>query len=116
MKIMEEWSFEQGYKVRTIYIQNFYNDIKLPSNEDLIKMGDGINISFEHVTKDVVEAMHAAKKIVCVWIDRTVTKETPDVFKKLIDMKIDSFCTDYPLEVAKIRDEYLLQKKSLFSE
>jgi hypothetical protein len=60
MKIMEEWSFEQGYKVRTIYIQNFYNDIKLPCNEDLIKMGDGINISFEHVTKDVVEAMHAA--------------------------------------------------------
>lgn len=57
---MEEWSFEQGYKVRTIYIQNFYNDIKLPCNEDLIKMGDGINISFEHVTKDVVEAMHAA--------------------------------------------------------
>ena len=52
----------------------------------------------------------------CVWIDRTVTKETPDVFKKLIDMKIDSFCTDYPLEVAKVRDEYLLQKKSLLLE
>ena len=45
-----------------------------------------------------------------------MTKETPDVFKKLIDMKIDSFCTDYPLEVVKIRDEYLLQKKSLFLE
>ena len=52
----------------------------------------------------------------CVWIDRTVTKETPDVFKKLIDMKIDSFCTDYPLEVAKVRDEYLLKKKSLLLE
>ena len=31
-------------------------------------------------------------------------------------MKIDSFCTDYPLEVAKVRDEYLLQKKSLLLE
>jgi hypothetical protein len=57
---MEEWSQHEGYSVRTIYIQNFYNHLKLPSDDELIKMGDGINISFEHATKEVVEAMHAA--------------------------------------------------------
>ena len=49
-------------------------------------MGDGVNVQFEHATKEVVEALHAAKKIVCVWIDRDVTKETPDVCKRLIDL------------------------------
>lgn len=44
MKLMEEYSVEQGYKVRTIYIQNFNNDIKLPLLEELINMGDGVNV------------------------------------------------------------------------
>lgn len=41
--------------VRTVYLTNFYPHIEVPAIEDAIKMGDGLNIEFQHITKALVE-------------------------------------------------------------
>ena len=46
------------HPIRTIYLTNFYNHIGLPSEDEMLKMGDGLNIQFEHVTSKVVELLH----------------------------------------------------------
>jgi glycerophosphoryl diester phosphodiesterase len=99
LKEMEQLSIAQDYKVRTIYLQNFYPYNKLPPNFHLITLGDGVNISYEECFPEVVEALHEAGKIVCVWIDKTVTQESPEVFQRMVELRIDSYCSDYPLEV-----------------
>lgn len=51
-------SASDPHPIRTIYLTNFYNHIGLPSEDEMLKMGDGLNISFEHVTSEVVELLH----------------------------------------------------------
>jgi|688.fasta_scaffold602335_1 glycerophosphoryl diester phosphodiesterase len=43
--------------------------------------------------------MNQAGKIISVWIDRDVTEETHDVYQRIMELKIDCFCTDFPLRV-----------------
>ena len=43
------------YKVKTIYLTNFYNHIACPSVEQMIKLGDGVNVQYEHITKELVD-------------------------------------------------------------
>ena len=95
---------ETNYHVRTIVLHNFYDNMKLPPLAELVGQGDGINISYEHLTKEVIAACHAHNKLVSVWIDAEVTKETVEMYKRLIDLGVDSFCSDFPLEVTTLRD------------
>jgi hypothetical protein len=46
LREMEVVSSAELYKVRTIYLQNFFSHISLPSNDELLSMGDGVNIEF----------------------------------------------------------------------
>jgi glycerophosphoryl diester phosphodiesterase len=77
-------------------LHNFYNYIDLPPLEQLTKQGDGVNISYEHLTKEVVDACHENGKIVSVWFDATVTNETVTMYKKMLDLGVDAFCSDWP--------------------
>ena len=43
--------------------------------------------------------MHAANKLVMVWVYAPLTKESESLWRKLYDLQIDAFCTDYPIEV-----------------
>jgi len=98
---------QTGYHVRTVYLYNFYPETVLPSFEEIVRRGDGINISYEHLTQELVSFCHAHKKLVCVWIDTTVTTETLEMYKRLIDLGVDLFCSDWPLEVTKLRDSLM---------
>lgn len=75
LREMELVSASEFYKVRTLYIQNFYNHVALPPMEELLAMGDGVNISYEHLTREVVDTLQRHGKIVSVWIDCEVTTE-----------------------------------------
>lgn len=83
---METYSVNQNYKVRTIYLTNFYNHIAVPPLHEIIKMGDGLNIQYEHVTNEIVQALHANEKIVCVWIDGDVTIENVEIYCRVFDL------------------------------
>ena len=65
-------------------------------------MGDGLNVQYTHVTRQLVEAMHAHNKLVFVWIDAEQTQECAKVFCEMYELGIDGYCTDYPLEVQTI--------------
>ncbi len=69
-------------------------------------MGDGLNVQFEHITSELVETLHKHNKIICVWIDAEVTKECPKIYCRMFDLKINSYCTDYPLHVQTVWRNY----------
>lgn len=87
-QILEE--FEQIcsselYKVRTVYLHNFYNYIPLPPTEVILSQGDGISCSLLHVNKELVDACRLHGKILSVWIDSDVSVENTSVHQHLLD-------------------------------
>lgn len=62
-------------------------------------MGDGVNIGYHHLTEEIVEFLHYHGKLVMVWIDVRYVTENIELYLKLLNMGIDSFCTDFPLDV-----------------
>lgn len=101
---IEKLNAETGYHVRTVYLYNFYPECKLPPLEELVQSGDGINISYEELSEEVVAFCHANNKVVMVWIDTSVTTETVELYRRLIDLGVDAFCSDWPLQVTQLRD------------
>lgn len=104
LQSIDQLNQTDNYHVRTIYLHNFYPEHSLPPLEILVSQGDGINISYEALTSEVVNACHAHNKLVSVWIDAAVTEETMEVYERLIELGVDSFCSDFPLEITRIRD------------
>ena len=49
----------------------------------MVKRGDGANIEYKHLTKEIADTMHAHGKVLSVWIDTTVTKECESVWNKI---------------------------------
>ena len=103
---MERISASDPFPIRTFYLTNFYNHIGLPPIEKMLLMGDGLNIQYEHVTSEVVERLHQAGKLVFVWIEADVTVETVEVYCRMFDLNVDSFCTNYPLQVNQVWSRY----------
>lgn len=50
-----------------IYLHN-YENLPLPSTEILLSKGDGINISANYITADIVNLCHSRGKKLGVWI------------------------------------------------
>jgi hypothetical protein len=65
------------------------------------------------LTEDVVKACHAAGQIVAVWIDASITTESIAIYKRLIDLKVDCFCSDFPLKITELRDKIIEEKIEL---
>lgn len=57
------------YLIHTIYLTNFWNTDSLPTKEEMLEMGSGLNIQYTHITQDVVDYLHEHGKLVQVWID-----------------------------------------------
>ena len=106
LREMELVSRAELNQVRTVYLTNFYNHIEVPPLEQIIKMGDGLNIEFSHITREIVDEMHTHGKIVSVWIDCDVTQETPETWCKVFELGVDAYCTDHPLKVAQVWQNY----------
>lgn len=58
------------------------------------------------MTKELVETLHQHGKIVCVWVDKDYNKENAEIWCHVYDLGIDSYCTDYPLIVLKVWNNY----------
>lgn len=106
LKEMEIYSHSQLYSVKTIYLTNYFNHIEVPAFEEIIKMGDGLNVQYEHITRELVDYLHMHGKIICVWVDAEQTIECPEVYCKIYDLGIDSYCTDFPLKVQTVWRNY----------
>ena len=97
-------------KIETIYLYNFYNHEVLPDPNVYCSHGDGINISSLHLTHEVVRNCRRHGKKVGVWIDKSYTCESKEVYRQAMDMGVDFFCTDYPDLIMNERALWLLEK------
>lgn len=65
------------------------------------KYGKGSHFQINYLTKDLVQKMHEAGKIVMVWVDTTTPKdiyeENDDFYRRVYDLGVDILTTDYPL-------------------
>lgn len=55
-----------------IHLYNFHDYIELPSPEEFLAYGTGVNISAKKITQDIVKVCHAKGMKVGVWIDTAV--------------------------------------------
>lgn len=44
LKEMEHYSHSQMYSVKTIYLTNYFNHIEVPAFDEIVRMGDGLNV------------------------------------------------------------------------
>ena len=65
---------------------------------------DGINISFTHLTKEIVEQAHSLGKTVGVWIERKDDKENDHMYTSVLNFKIDFLYADHPMQAMAFRD------------
>jgi glycerophosphoryl diester phosphodiesterase len=96
--------------VEIIYLYNFYDHMCLPDPSIYAVKGDGINISSNHLTAEVIRNCHNNGKKVGVWIDASLFKESTDFYIKMMDMGVDFFCTDYPLNAMETKAQWLQEK------
>lgn len=110
----ENFNKNNQQKVNTIYLQNYYYDVPLNKTIDELTskdgQGAGSHFQINYVTKELVERMHAAGKIVIIWIDQTVPKEVyeenDDFYRKVYDLGVDMLTTDYPLRAQQVINKY----------
>lgn len=86
-----------------IYLYNFYEHEELPDPSIYAVKGDGINISASKLTAEVIRNCHRNGKKVGVWVDAATFKEDTAFYKRMMNMDVDFFCTDYPLEAMEVR-------------
>jgi glycerophosphoryl diester phosphodiesterase len=89
--------------VRTIYLYGECESDELPPVEELVIKGKGVNICSSKVTKEMVRELHEEGILVNVWVDKEKTKEDAALWEKMIELKVDSICTDFPLKVALVK-------------
>lgn len=100
---LEHLNSVSNTNVDTIYLYNFYDNCELPDPEIYATRGKGINISSTKLNEEVVRNCHLNGKTVGVWIDRSVSSEGEEFYKRLLDLKVDFFCTDYPHDAMNYR-------------
>ncbi|TNV76407.1 hypothetical protein FGO68_gene13413 [Halteria grandinella] len=88
-----------------IYLYNYENQ-PLPEREVYTKHGDGINISANYISKEVVDAVHESGKKIGVWIRAKDYKETDEFYGEMFNLGVDFICADMPLRAMAAREEY----------
>jgi|LauGreDrversion4_2_1035121.scaffolds.fasta_scaffold558851_1 glycerophosphoryl diester phosphodiesterase len=88
-----------------IYLYNFENN-PLPEPEVYTSFGDGINISANYITKEVVEACHRKNLRIGVWIRVKDFTETDEFYEEMFRIGTDFICADKPLRAMAAREKY----------
>ena len=98
------------YKVRTVYLHNFYHYISLPPLEVCLRQGDGLSVSAGHVTEELVAACRQHGKVLNVWVDTDVTVEDASLHIRLLQLGVSSVISDMPLVATEVRQTYFADK------
>ena len=88
----------------SIYLTNYWNTWQVP--EDCHTYGHGVNVASNHITQELVDKLHKHGKLIVAWVDTTAVRESPEMFCKMMDLGIDSYCTDFPTEVQTVWRNY----------
>eukprot|EP00347_Sterkiella_histriomuscorum_P003717 403363216 len=89
-----------------IYLYNYENE-PLPSADEYTSRGDGINISANHITDEVVANIKSKGMKLGVWIRAKDFTETEEFYENMFKFRVDFICADYPLKAMEARSRYL---------
>lgn len=88
-----------------IYLYNFEN-LPLPAPEVYTAFGDGINISANHLTEEVVENCKRNHKKIGVWIRAADFVENEDFYIRAFKMGVNFICADKPHDAMETRKRH----------
>lgn len=98
--------FEGVYpKFDIIYLYNDDN-VPLPSPDVYTAFGDGVNISANHITQEVVNICKQKGLKVGVWIRKIDFTEDDSFYNKMYEMGVDFIVSDFPLRAMEVRQTY----------
>jgi glycerophosphoryl diester phosphodiesterase len=92
-----------------IYLYNS-NNVPLPDVEIYTKYGDGINISANHITEEVIANCKRNHKKIGVWIRSADFEENEEFYQRMFSWGVDFICADKPLEAMATRSRYFKTK------
>ena len=78
----------------------------LPEPDVYLARGDGINISANHITQEVVELCHGKGMIIGVWVRAKDFKECDEFYEHMFKIGTDFICADQPLQAMAARARY----------
>jgi predicted peroxiredoxin len=78
----------------------------LPSKEEYLSKGDGINVSANHLTEEVVKNCKEKGMKIGVWIRARDFKESNEFYKKAFSMGVNFLVSDYPVLAINARNLY----------
>jgi glycerophosphoryl diester phosphodiesterase len=68
--------------------------------------GDGINISANHITEEVVEKCHRKGMRIGVWVRAKDYQENEEFYEQMFQIGTDFICADQPLKAMASREKY----------
>ena len=103
------------YKIRE-YNQLFNKSLvfgflyqKNESNYDFTKNGSIISIYHRNITREMCNIAHSNGMAILAWFSY-FDEDSEEVYKNLIDYKVDAICCNKPITAQKIRDRYFKNK------
>lgn len=91
-----------------IYLYN-YENLPLPDVEVYTAHGDGINISANHISQEVVDNCHRKGLKIGVWVRAKDFKEDDAFYEKMLKIGTDFICADHPHRAMEARKRYFGQ-------
>ncbi|CDW73445.1 glycerophosphoryl diester phosphodiesterase [Stylonychia lemnae] len=91
-----------------IYLYNYENQ-PLPSPDEYLARGNGINISANHINDEVVSQVKSKGLKLGVWIRAKDYTESEETYLQMLNYGIDFICADFPLKAMATRERYFLK-------
>lgn len=95
VELVREKYMQQNPRFDVIYLYN-YENLPLPTPEEYTSRGDGINISANHLTLEVVQLCKEKGLKVGVWIRTKDFTESEDFYLQMMEYGVDFICSDFP--------------------
>ena len=82
--------------IRLLYLYTAEN--ALPGVDVTNQWDLGANLEPDSIDSKVVERFHTNGQLVGIWYSKRKTDEGPILWQKMLDLGVDLFCSDMPLE------------------
>jgi len=92
-------------KFDIIYLYN-HSNVPLPPAEVYTAYGDGINVSANHLTEEVILNCKRNHKKIGVWIRAADFVEDENFYIRMFQWGVNFICADKPLDAMKSRSKH----------
>ena len=108
VSIARQAHYQSHPKFDIVHLLNYHNE-PLMSYDSLLAYlkehnSDGINVSANHVTHELVAMCHEQGIKVGVWVRAKDFQESSTFYERMCEIGVDFICSDYPIEAMQTID------------